>query len=154
MTSVPAFHVSSQSKVQGRGQVFIASRQDSASTGVFTVAVDVHFDPIADAYPTGSVRIAVNMSDSLKGTFASTSVELVNSHGKHNPTVFFAGRCKASNERAPKGLRYWVMIADNASEGRDGATDIVGFVIHDRKGNRVAYGTGPLKSGSIRVEPN
>jgi hypothetical protein len=69
------------------------------------------------------------------------------------------GQCKGdlstAGAPAPQGLRYWLMIADNS---RDGATheatpDIVGFAVHDRNGNRVAYGTGPVKSGDFKVTP-
>ena len=151
MTSIPAFHVSSQSKALGEGLVFIASRKDAVSAGVFSIVVNVQFDPVTDDYPTGSVKIKSDMSDSLKGSFVSTSIELVNSHGKHNPTIFLTGRCKGSNERSPKGLRYWVMLVDNSRDGREGTPDIVGFAIDDRSGNRVAYGTGPLKGGNIQV---
>lgn len=153
MTSISAFHVSGLSKALGKGIVFISSRKDAASAGVFSIAVNVQFNPTIDAYPIGSIQIKTDMSDSLKGAFASTSIELINSHGKHNPTIFLTGRCKTPNERAPKGLRYWVMIADNG-KGREDTPDVVGFTIHDRNGNRVAYGTGPLKSGDIQVTSN
>jgi hypothetical protein len=101
------------------------------------------------------IYIKTDLSDSAKGAFTATSVELINSYGKHNPTVYLTGRCKA--EQAPvgaavlKGLRYWVMIADNQRDN-NGTPDIVGFAIHDGNGNRIAYGTGPLK-GNITVAP-
>ena len=31
------------------------------------------------------------------------------------------------------------------------APDVAGFAIHDRNGNRIAYGTGPLRSGDFSV---
>ncbi len=69
------------------------------------------------------------------------------------------GRCNGDlsgvGAEVPKGLRYWLMIADNGRDaaGREGTPDIVGFAIHDRNGARVAYGTGPLKSGDFKVTP-
>jgi hypothetical protein len=64
------------------------------------------------------------------------------------------GRCKTSSKTNEKfkGLRYWLMLVDN-SRNNDGTPDIAGFVINDNKGNRIAYGTGPLK-GNVTVIPN
>lgn len=156
-TSIPAFHVSDASKVDGVGDVFIASRKDIASSGVFTVRLSVHFDPLgADDYPTGSLLIKTDLSDSAKGTFNATSIELVNSYGKHDPTVYLTGRCAESTAGVPahRGLRYWLMIADNKKAAdSQGTPDVVGFAIHDRTGARIAYGTGPLKSGDFTVAP-
>jgi hypothetical protein len=154
MTNIPAFHISSRSKARGKGQILISSRQDAVSSGVFKIVIDVQFDPATDDYPLGSIKIETDMSDSFKGLFSSSSIELINSYGKQNPTICFTGRCKTGNEKAPKGLRYWVVLVDNRGDGRQGTPDVVGFVIHDRNGNRVAYGTGPLQSGNIEVAPN
>lgn len=157
-TSIPAFHVSDASKVDGSGDVFIASRMVGASSGVFTVKLSVHFDPLGvDDYPTGAVLIKTDLSDSAKGTFNATSIELINSYGKDNPTVYLTGRCSAepaAGGPAPRGLRYWLMIADNKKATTDthGTPDVVGFAIHDRTGARIAYGTGPLKSGDFTVK--
>ena len=154
--SIPAFHVSDASKVDGSGDVFIASRTGGAA-GVLTVKVAVHFDPAADDYPAGSLTIKADLSDSLKATFTATSVELVNSYGKHNPTAYLTGRCTAdaATGAAPvKGLRYWLMVADNQQGSTaPGTPDVVGFAIHDRTGARIAYGCGPLRSGKITVAP-
>ena len=156
-TSVPAFHVSDASQVKGVGDVFIASRKDAASTGVFNVRVDAHFDPATEDYPTGTLSIKSDLSDGMKGTFVATSIELINSYGKHNPTVYLTGRCKGDLAAAgvvARGLRYWVMIANNkASTDAAGTPDVVGFAVHDRNGNRIAYGTGPLKAGDFVVTP-
>ena len=155
--SIPAFHVSDMSKVDGRGEVFIASRVDAASAGVFSLKVAVHFDPMVDDYPIGTLAIKVDLSDALKATFTSTSVELIDSYGKHNPTVYLTGRCNAdtaAGAAAVKGLRYWLLIADNRrANDEQGTPDIVGFAVHDRNGDRVAYGCGPLRSGDFTVPP-
>jgi hypothetical protein len=157
-TSIPAFHVSDASKVDGIGDVFIASRKDAASSGVFTVRLAVHFDPLgADDYPSGALLIKVDLSDGAKGNFNATSIELVNSYGKLNPTVYLTGRCSlepAHGTDAARGLRYWLMIANNKKANDENATpDVVGFAIHDRTGARIAYGTGPLRSGDFSVAP-
>jgi hypothetical protein len=152
--SIPAFHVSDISKVDGNGDVFIASRKDAVSSGVFTLRTSVHFDPAVDPYPAGTLTLKVDLSDGAKGVFTATSIELINSYGKHNPTVYLTGRCNGDATGAGKGLRYWVLIADN-KPGADpqGGGDVVGFAIHDNNGNRVAYGIGPLRSGAFSVMP-
>jgi hypothetical protein len=154
-TSIPAFHVSDISKARGSGDVFIQSRKDAVSSGIFSARIDVHFDPSTDDYPAGSLTIKVDLSDSVKGTFTATSIELINSYGKHNPTIYLTGRCKAETTgNLPRGCRYWIMIANNKKvDDPAGTPDIVGFAIHDRTGTRIAYGTGPLKSGDFDIAP-
>ena len=147
--SIPAFHVSDTSRVKGLGQVFIASRKDATSHGTFDVRVSVQFLGI-DPYPSGTVLIVADLNDSAKGTFKSTSIELVNSYGKVNPTVYVTGRCQLdppTGVAAPQGLRFWLMIASNKGSQETGTPDVVGFAVHDRTGARVAYGTGPLLPG-------
>jgi len=155
---IPAFHVSDASKVDGGGDVFIASRKSGAISGVFTVKIAAKFDPTTDLYPSGSLTIKVDLSDGVNGTFTATSIELINSYGKHNPTVYLTGRCNgdvaAAGAAVAKGLRYWLMIADNGrNTTHEGTPDVVGFAIHDRNGARVAYGTGPLMAGDFTVAP-
>ncbi len=144
--SIPAFHVSDQTIVDGKGIVAIASRQDSMHTGEFEIAVKVQFNPAGgDQYPTGTVFIRADLNDSLKGTFKSTSIELVNSYGRANGTFFITGRCADDAERNPQGCRFWVVIANNNNPTHRGTADIAGFAIHDHNGARVAYGMGPVK---------
>jgi hypothetical protein len=150
-TSIPAFHVSTKSKAKGDGKVTILSRQDASSSGVFEIKISVEFDPAVHDYPTGGFVIKTDLSDSINSTYESTTIELINSYGKHNPTIYLTGQCKADIRE--KGLRYWLMIANNKERNQKGTPDIVGFVIHDRDGNRISYGTGPL-DGDIEVEPN
>lgn len=152
--SIPAFHVSDDSEVTGSGDVFIASRKDAVSSGVFSVRVSAKFHPPVDPYPTGTLTIKADLSDGLRTTFSATSIELMNSHGKHNPTVFMTGRCTAQPGVDQKGLRYWLMVANNkASTDAQGTPDVASFAVHDNTGARVAYGTGPLKSGDLKVLP-
>jgi hypothetical protein len=150
------FNISDRSKVAGAGKVSILpNRQDVVHSGVFGVRVDVHFDPAVDAYPVGTVMIDVDLSDSFKGVATSTLIEQVNSFGKHTPTSVIGGRCKVDlreNAPQPQGCAFWLYIANNKKPNVPGTPDIVGFVIYDRAGNRVAYGTGPL-DGDIVVDP-
>jgi hypothetical protein len=150
------FNISDHSKVAGSGKVSILPhRKDVVHSGVFGVRVDVHFDPAVDAYPVGTVMIDVDLSDSFKGVATSTLIEQINSFGKHTPTSVISGRCKVDlreNAPQPQGCGFWLYIANNKKPNVPGTQDVVGFVIYDRKGDRVAYGTGPL-DGDIVVDP-
>ena len=89
------------------------------------------------------------MSDSSAGaTITATTFEQVTSIGKHTPTAFINGRCKAAEIN---GCRFWLMIADNKGLDREGTPDIVSFLVVDGTGRRVAYGTGPVLKGDIKV---
>ena len=149
--SIPAFHVSDSGKVRGYGEVFIQSRAGGAFTGVFTVELSVHFNPPADEYPVGSVNIKTNLNDGSQGEFVATSIDLINSHGRINPTIFLTGRCKDHIQPDANGCRFWLMIANNNVPTHPGTPDIVSFAVHDQFGALVAYGTGPLRSGDFNV---
>ena len=156
--SIPAFHVSDKSQAKGQGDVLIQSRKDVAHTGIFSVELSVQFDPAVDEYPTGNIQIKVDLTDSAKGVFIASSIELINSYGKHNPTVYITGRCKDDINPDAKGCRYWLMIANNRAPSPAGAVvpgtpDIVGFAVHDNLGNRIAYGCGPVRTGDFVVAP-
>ncbi|MBI3218424.1 MAG: hypothetical protein HYZ44_02835 [Bacteroidetes bacterium] len=153
MTTIPAFHVSGKSQAEGTGKIFISTRKDAVSSGIFEFNVFAQFNPASNDYPTGTLKLKIDLSDSAKGTFSSTSIELINSHGKHNPTIFFTGqgKMKTDSKKQPVGLRYWFFIADN---GNGETPRVAGFAIHDRNGDRIAYGTGPFISGNVRVDPN
>ena len=155
--SIPALHVSDVSTISGTATVFIATRAGGGASGTFTLTITapISFTPPAPDYPAGSFRLQVDLNDSLKGVFSSTTVDLINSHGGANPTAFFTGRCKVDAPTHSTGLRYWILVANNgsAAAGPEGAPDVVSFGIHDSNGKMVAYGTGPLKSGDLKVSP-
>jgi len=152
---IPSLHVSNSSEVKGKAEVFITSRKDAAHTGTFGVGLSLRFNPALDAYPAGSLAFTISLSDSLKCQVKATTIEQINTYGKHNPTVYVTGRCDVKpQEDGPKavGCRYWLMIADNARKPSPEATpDVIGFLIYDRNGVRIAYGTGPVKAGDIVV---
>lgn len=97
----------------------------------------------------------INMSDSSIVHFKSTTVEALSSTGKHSPTAYIMGRCivKASNNASFKGCHYWITLADNKKLEKKRTQDVVGFLVLDGNGNRIAYGTGPVEKGDIRVAP-
>lgn len=155
MVSIPALHVPTPASLEGSGEVFISHRKDGLHTGIFSVQINVRFDPALGPYPTGTLILKCNLSDSVKGAFVATSIELVNSYGKHTPTAFITGKCNMDSSEGQnfKGLRFWLMVANNKM-GNDLPTatpDVVGFAIHDNKGAQVAYGTGPMSRGNIKV---
>jgi hypothetical protein len=151
--SIPAFHVSTKSKVKGSARVFISARKQGALSGTFSLKISVNFDPAVNDYPNGVFTLKTDLSDGTNTGFEATSIELINSFGKHTPTIFLTGRCKSENGEL-KGLRYWLMVANNKKINDQNTTpDIIGFAIHDRNGNRINYGTGPVVEGDIVVEP-
>lgn len=158
MISIPSLHVSTKSKADGAATIFISSRQDATHSGEFDVRISVNFDlPIAE-FPAGSLTLRTNLTDSVKANFTATTFDLINSFGKHNPAVYITGRCRVDlleHVELPKGCRYWIMIANNKTPNAptNATPDIVGFAIHDRFGNRVAYGTGPVRNGDLTVVP-
>lgn len=148
------YHISDPSDISGSGTVsLIPSRKDAVHSGIFKVKLAVTFDPAAQDYPSGSVRIDIDLSDSVKGTARSTTIEQVNTHGKHTPTAVITGRCNVTTQdhQEAKGCRFWLLAADNKRDGANGTPDVVSFIVYDRKGKRLAYGTGPLESGDIKV---
>ena len=47
------------------------------------------------------------------------------------------------------------MVTNNNDNFVNGKTpDIVSFLVLDAKGNRIAYGTGPVIHGQVTVAPN
>lgn len=147
---IPTLQVCNNTKAVGTGTVKINSRADALHTGKFTVTIELTCD-VNSQYPVGGLKISdISMSDSIvQGTMISTSFEQVTTTGKHTPTLFLNGRCKAEGIQ---GCRYWLMIADNKNNVAAGTSDVVSFLVFDGTGKRVAYGTGPVVSGDIDVQ--
>jgi hypothetical protein len=138
--------------------VTILGRKAGAFTGTFTVTVKVTCD--ANGYPTGSLSISgISMTDSaVQGTITATTFDQLTSTGRDTPTAYMTGRCTAQTAAGlpqVSGCRYWIMFADNSKPGTPapGTPDIVGFLVFDKAGKRVAYGTGPVTKGNIDVSP-
>ncbi len=150
---IPTLQVCNPTKVTGKGLVKIDGRVDAAHSGTFVIGIELGCDP-STGYPVGRFEISrLSMSDSLvQGSIASTTIEQVTTTGKHTPTAYLNGRCRA--ERVV-GCRFWMMVADNGrTQNLRGTPDIVGFLVFDATGQRVAYGTGPIIEGDIRVAPS
>jgi hypothetical protein len=147
---IPTLQVCNKTTAHGEAGVKITSRVDAGHTGTFRVRLEVKCDP-ADGYPSGTLTLAgISMSDStVQGTVTATTFEQMTSTGKHTPTLYVNGRCKAE---AVRGCRYWLMIANNQKPGtHQGTPDIVSFLIFDGTGKRMAYGTGPVVDGDLDV---
>ncbi len=57
------------------------------------------------------------------------------------------------------GCRYWIMLADNregdnAIETPYDTADVIGVLVMNGRGQRIAHGTGPVVRGNISVSPS
>src|SRR5437660_5797602 len=150
---IPNLQVCNEAQVQGRAAVMIASRADTSHSGTFTIAIELKCNRESNnGYPSGTFQIAnLSMSDSIvQGTIAAISFEQVTSTGKHTPTAYLNGRCRAEKVI---GCRFWRMLADNKKANQSGTPDVVSFLVFNSVGQRVAYGTGPVVEGDIQVAP-
>ncbi|MCP4134051.1 MAG: hypothetical protein GY754_23975 [bacterium] len=144
---IPNIFLNNISKVDGEALIHIDNRVSGTLSGDFIVKINASCFP--PAYPAGSLSVQISMSDSSISYFESTSVDAMSSTGKHTPAVYLSGKCKTDNENY-QGCRYWIMLADNSKED-NGTPDVVGFLVLDGNGNRIAYGTGPVAKGDIDV---
>ena len=68
-----------------------------------------------------------------------------------------SGRCRVvhANQKEPlTGCRYWALVADNGKGQQEKHTpDVLSFLVVDKMGKRIAYGTGPVVEGDLHVEP-
>ena len=153
---IPTLQVCNQTVVTGGGLVKIVSRADVGHSGTFKVEVEIKCDQSGSGYPGGVVKItSLSMSDSIvQGQINSTLIEQVTSTGKHTPTAYINGRCTAQAPTgAIQGCRYWIMFADNKVPSAQQTADVVSFLVFDGTGKRIAYGTGPVVDGDIKVAP-
>jgi hypothetical protein len=153
---IPTLQVCNQTEVNGTGIVEIDRRQDAKSKGFFSVSTNLSCSS-KTGYPTGTLTInTLSMNDSVvNGPITEMSVEQITTTGKYTPTAYLNGRCKAKDASGKNitGCKFWMMIADNNQTNPKGTADIVGFLVVDASGKRIAYGTGPLSSGDIYVSP-
>jgi hypothetical protein len=139
-------------------KVTILSRVDATHTGTFTVTVSMSCD--GNGYPTGSLSIsAISMTDSaVQGTITATTFEQLTSTGTATPTAYMNGRCLVPTAAGNvTGCHYWIMFADNAKPTVvtpapvQHTPDIISFLVIDKTGKRIAYGTGPVTTGNVDV---
>ena len=150
---IPTLQVCNETQVGGKGVVKIASRADVSHSGTFAITIEVKCNrELNNGYSAGTFQIVnLSMSDSIvQGTIAAISLEQVTSTGKHTPTAYLNGRCRADKVI---GCRFWLMLADNKKANQPGTPDVVSFLVFNSVGQRVAYGTGPVVEGDIQVAP-
>jgi len=150
---IPNLHTSNKTEVRAAAEVFVKRRQDAIHAGVFSVRGTLTFNPTADNYPSGTMQIRVDLSDSAKGVFVVKTVEQLDTTGKHTATAYATGRCAADVNVRAMGCRYWLMLADNKREREEQTPDVISFLVYDRNGKRVAYGTGPVARGDVTIAP-
>ena len=152
---IPTLQVCNPTLVTGSGLVKIVKRQDVGHSGTFQVEVEIKCD--VAGYPTGVLKISnLSMTDSIvQGVITATLIEQVTTTGKDTPTAYMNGRCNAQAVAgaAPIPCRFWIMFADNKVPTAPATADVVGFLVFDGNGKRIAYGTGPLLQGDIKVAP-
>ena len=146
---IPTLQVCNQTLVTGAGLVKIVSR------GSFKVEVEIKCD--VSGYPTGVVKISsLVMNDSIvQGQINSTLIEQATTTGKNSPTAYINGRCTAQTAAgaAPTPCRFWILFADNKVPSVPQTPDVVSFLVFNGDGKRIAYGTGPVVEGDIKVGP-
>jgi len=148
---IPNIFLNNDTKVSGRAVVYIDARSGGFS-GTFRITISAGC-ALPD-YPGGRVDMSIDMSDSSIVQLRSTTVEALSSTGKHSPTAYIMGRCDVrANNMVFKGCHYWITLADNGTDEKNKTPDIVGFLVLDGYGNRIAYGTGPVVEGDIFVNP-
>jgi hypothetical protein len=138
-------------------KVTILSRKAGGYSGTFTVSVSVSCD--ANGYPAGTLSISgISMTDSqVQGTITATTFEQLTSTGNATPTAYMNGRCVVPTPSGNvSGCHYWIMFADNVKHSSAPAPgqntpDIISFLVIDKTGKRVAYGTGPVTTGDVDV---
>jgi hypothetical protein len=163
---IPTLQVCNLTSATGNATVTILARKSvvpPVSAGTFTVSfgTPLNCNPPNVSFPSGQFSITIDMTDTNaavnKTTINSTTIEQVTTTGHDTPTLYMNGRCNFPTSVAgippQQGCRYWLMIADNVphASAAGGTPEVIGFLIFNGKGERVAYGTGPVSSGHITV---
>jgi hypothetical protein len=152
---IPNLHTSNLSLLRTKdASVVITERKSAVNAGQFIVSGSLQMQA-GNPYGVPTLfSITTDLSDSLCGPntkFDFKTVEQIDTLGRDTPTLFATGRCSA--DVAEKGLRYWLMVCNNRPKSVRDTRDVIGFVIFDRFGVRVAYGTGPVIRGAVHVDP-
>lgn len=154
IAQIPTLQVCNVGKAEGTAQVFLSRRVDINHAGTIDItAADVGCDPqSSNPYPTGSISMRFSLSDvTTISDLRVTLIEQMTSVGKHTPTTYMNGRCTANGGTVP--CHFWLMLVDNHNPGTpDTPPDVLSVLVVDKAGNRLAYGTGPIKTGEITVQ--
>ena len=153
---IPNLHTSNNTEVNimKGALVSIKGRHDSSHAGEFFIEGYLKFDATTDQYPSAHLTMKIDLSDSAKGTVLIDSVEQLDSLGRDTPTAYATGRCVIDTDYKTAGCRYWCLFANNKNSREKETPDTISFLIFDRNGKRVAYGTGPVVKGDIAISPS
>jgi hypothetical protein len=142
-------------------KVTMQSRLDNIGhTGTFIVNVSMSCD--SNGFPAGMLNITgISMTDSsVQGTIQATTFEQLTSTGMASPTAYMNGRCVlATSAGGPStACHYWIMFVDNKQPLTPvpvpTTPDIISFLVVDKSGKRIAYGTGPVTAGNLDITGN
>lgn len=138
-------------KAHGTANVYLSKRVDINHAGTIDITVsDVGCDPVGgDGHPTGAITMRFSLSESTISDMQVTLIEQMTTTGKHTTTTYMNGRCLANGGTIP--CHFWLTLTDNKLPNLSGTPDVVGVLVLDKKGNPLAYGTGPVKSGDMSV---
>ncbi len=149
---IPSLQVCNATKLSSNSFVIIDTRADATYSGFFSLRGSLSCSPTAATpYPTGTLGLyGISMNDStIQGDVTFTTFDQVTSGGKYTPTMWVSGLCKSANVR---GCHYWLMAVDNVPGQVIGRTyDVISFLILDANGKRVAYGTGNVVDGDLKI---
>jgi hypothetical protein len=149
---IPTLQVCNAGKASGNAQLFLSRRDDLSTSGTIDINIaDVGCDPQSSSpYPTtGTITMRFSLTETSISDMHVTLIEQMTTVGKHTPTTYMNGRCTANSGTVP--CHFWLMLADNKVTSLDTPADVVGVLVVDRFGNRLAYGTGGIKTGDIVV---
>jgi hypothetical protein len=156
---IPTLQVCNGTTAGGSGTVQILSRASGALTGKVTVSIDMGCNVNGTGYPSGAFSLTnISFTDSSTSSVTATTVEQYTTTGTATPTLYANGRCNAvgvTGGQVP--CHWWLTIADNRKPPSPttppGTPDVVGFLVVDKLGKRITYGTGPLVTGDINILP-
>ena len=151
-TQIPTLQVCNIGKAFGTAQVHLSRRQDINNAGTIDIiASDIGCDPQSSSpYPIGTISMRFSLSDTSISDLRVTLIEQMSSVGKHTPTTYMNGRCLANGGTVP--CHFWLMLVDNKLNPIDTPADVLSVLVVDKAGNRLAYGTGPIRTGDITVQ--
>jgi hypothetical protein len=129
------------------------SRRDAQHSGRFQVTMDLGCSGDTAEVRVSNLEIhAQELADNDPGIdqviSADGAVRLFSIGEAMTPIMFISGACRGGG---PNGCQFWLMLADNGSD-RAKAPDLVAFLVSDRSGKRLAYGTGPIQQGDISIQ--
>lgn len=149
--SIPTLQVCNTGHASGSAQVYLSRRDNINTSGTIDItAIDVGCDSqSSNPYPSGTITMRFSLSDASISDMQVTLIEQMTSVGKHTPTTFMNGRCKANGGTIP--CHFWLMLADNHSSAIDTPADVLSVLVVSNMGSTLAYGTGPIRSGELTV---